>query len=40
MILNKKKIAGRVRCKTIEAEAKAGHDYHEFDEVISFSANE
>jgi len=27
MIINKKKNAARVRVKTIDAEAKAGHDY-------------
>jgi len=37
MIINKKKLACRVRCKTIDAEAKAGHDYNAFDEVVSFN---
>ena len=40
MILNKFKIADRVRVKTIDAEAKAGHDYDSFDKVISFKNGE
>ena len=40
MILNKFKIADRVRVKTIDAEAKAGHDYDAFDKVISFKNGE
>jgi len=31
MVLNKKKGPNRVRVKTIDAEAKAGHDYVAFD---------
>ena len=38
MILNKKKAPGRVRVKTIDAEAKAGHDYETYDRVISFNS--
>ena len=40
MILNKKKLPARVRVKTIDAEAKAGHDYDALDKVISFNAGE
>jgi len=40
MILNKKRAACRVRCKTIDAEAKAGHDYDAYDDVITFNSNE
>ena len=35
-ILNKKKVPGRVRVVTIDAEAKAGDDYEKVDEVLSF----
>ena len=37
MIINKKKIAARVRVKTIDAEAKAGHDFEACDQVIAFN---
>lgn len=40
MILNKKKIACRVRVKTVDAEAKAGHDYNSYDDILSFNAGE
>jgi len=40
MILNKSKKEIRVRVKTIDAEAKAGHDYNTFDEVISFKSGD
>ena len=40
MILNKKKIAGRVRVVTIDAEAKAGDDYEKVDEVLNFANGE
>lgn len=40
MILNKKKVACKVRCKTIDAEARAGKDYNHFDEIVSFASGE
>ena len=40
MILNKTGKAGQVRAKTIDAEAKAGDDFEEFDQVVSFAAGE
>lgn len=40
MVLNKKKVEGKVRVITIDAEAKAGDDYEKVDEVISFAKGE
>ena len=39
-ILNKKKVPGKVRVVTIDAEAKAGDDYEKVDEVLTFNAGE
>ena len=40
MILNKKKSSCRIRVCTIDAEAKAGHDYEKVDEVVTFKDGE
>lgn len=40
MILNKKKNNASVRVRTIEAEAKAGHDFDEFDNIITFKGEQ
>lgn len=40
MVLNKKKGPNRVRVKTIDAEAKAGHDYVAFDQVVTFNSGD
>lgn len=39
-MLNKKKVAGKVRVVTIDAEAKAGDDYEKVDEVLTFKPGE
>mmetsp|Transcript_13616 Transcript_13616/g.23178 ORF Transcript_13616/g.23178 Transcript_13616/m.23178 type:complete len:475 (-) Transcript_13616:216-1640(-) len=40
MIINKRKVAGKVLVKTLDAEAKAGEDYEELVEELSFKGGE
>jgi hypothetical protein len=40
MVLNKSGKAGKVRVKTIDAEAKAGDDYKAVDHIMEFSNGE
>ena len=40
MILNKKKVACKVRVCTVDAEALAGKDYDKYDNIESFAAGE
>merc|ERR1711990_217742 len=39
-INNKKKVAGRVRVMTVDAEAIAGDDYEKVDEILEFAAGQ
>lgn len=40
IVLNKKGAPGKVRVKTIDAEAKAGDDYEAVDKIIEFKQGE
>ena len=40
MVENKRKQVGRVRVCTLDAEAKAGHDYERLDTVLEFKKGE
>jgi hypothetical protein len=39
-VLNKKKVACKVRVKTIDGDALAGEDYEKFDDVLEFKQGE